>query len=343
MDRLLAPDKKVAECVGLWLAEGDNKTKAEITFTNNCWELIDFFYKIINKVFREHTYNPRIYVYSPNKEKVSIPYDKCIVKYYIHKRATKLYYLLRFASVKMVKMWKEIVKDILKRRDLYPFILRGFFAGEGNVYMGSHNRRILRLSQKEEKEYINNILNHLGLYFYFEKGNRNYVIYRKPTWDIFAKHKLADLHPLKKEKFWGIYNSFKEEHYPTNYLIKEVYSIINKPLTARQLSKVFNRSFARIQDVLILLKKQGKINNFRVGNVDYWTKDKNQIIISKIKEDYLLLLDKPKHTSECAKHFKVCWKSSYNRLNELQKLNLIRKENNGKWIKLLTRKEVLII
>ena len=33
--------KEIAECVGLWLAEGDNKTTAEVTFTNNCFELIN--------------------------------------------------------------------------------------------------------------------------------------------------------------------------------------------------------------------------------------------------------------------------------------------------------------
>ena len=32
---------EIAECVGLWLAEGDNKTRMEITFTNNCLFLIN--------------------------------------------------------------------------------------------------------------------------------------------------------------------------------------------------------------------------------------------------------------------------------------------------------------
>lgn len=343
MDRSLALNNKVAECVGLWLAEGDTKTKLELTFTNSCWNLIDLFYKTINKIFRNYSYTPRIYVYSKDKEKVKIPYKNCVVKYYIHKRATKPYFILRFASVKMVKEWKQIVQEVLKDKKLFRFILRGLFAGEGNVYMGSHNRRILRISQKEEKEFINRILNELGLYFYFEKGNRNYVIYRKPTWDIFAKFKLADLHPLKKERFWRIYYSFKEEHYPTNYLIKEIFSILDEPITARELSEKFKRSFARIQDVLILLKKQDKIFNFRAGSIDYWTKDRDLIIISKLKKNYLLFLDRPKYTSECAKHFKVCWKSSYRRLKELGKLNLTRRESDGRWVKLPAKKKTLII
>ena len=43
--------KEIAECVGLWLAEGDKKTSAEVTFTNNCMELIIFFHPI-QKNFR---------------------------------------------------------------------------------------------------------------------------------------------------------------------------------------------------------------------------------------------------------------------------------------------------
>ena len=197
MDRSLALNNKVAECVGLWLAEGDTKTKLELTFTNNCWTLIDLFYKTINKIFRNYSYTPRIYVYSKDKEKVKIPYKNCVVKYYIHKRATKPYFILRFASVKMVKEWKQIVQEVLKDKNLFCFILRGFFAGEGNVYMGSHNRRILRISQKEEKKFINRILTGLGIYFYFEKGNRNYVICRKSNWDIFARFSFSSCITLK--------------------------------------------------------------------------------------------------------------------------------------------------
>jgi len=343
MARLSALNKNIAECVCLWLAEGDTKTKNEITFTNNCLELIDLFYNTINILFRKYSYNPWIYVYSKNKEKIKISYKKCIVKSYVHKRATRPYFILRFASVELVKKWKKIVRIFLNKKGFYPFVLRGFFAGEGNVYAGAHNQRILRIAQKKQKSFINKILKELKIYFYFEEGQRNYVIYRKSTWDIFAKLKLADLHPVKKEKFWRVYNSFKEEHYPANYLVKEVYSVLSKPLTSQQLSMLFNRSFARIQEVLILLKKQGKINNFRVGSIDYWSKNENLTIISKLKKNYLLFLDKPKHTSECAKYFKVCWKSSYGRLKELEKLNLIRRENNGKWIRLLVRKNILAI
>ena len=44
---------------------------------------------------------------------------------------------------------------------------------------------------------------------------------------------------LKKEKFWKLYNSYKEEHYPANYLIGEVFDSLEKPITSRELSKIF--------------------------------------------------------------------------------------------------------
>ncbi|HDZ61058.1 MAG TPA: hypothetical protein ENH46_05100, partial [Candidatus Pacearchaeota archaeon] len=176
MDRLLAPNENIAKCVGLWLAEGDNKTKSEITFTNNCWDLVNLFYRTINKIFYKHNYNPRIYVYSKDKKKVKIHYKNCVVKYYVHKKAIKPFFILRFASVEMVKEWKKIVKFFLDKKEFFPNILKGFFAGEGNVHVGRKSVRVLRVSQKERKKFIDDLLNSLNISFSFETGNRNYVI-----------------------------------------------------------------------------------------------------------------------------------------------------------------------
>lgn len=335
--------KRVAECVGLWLAEGSTKSTSEITFTNNCWDLIDLFYNTINIVFKDYNYNPRIYVYSKNKGKVNISYKNCKVNYYTHKRATKPYFMLRIASVKIVNKWNRIVNEILSERELYPYILRGLFAGEGNIKEASHSSRILRISQKEQKELIDNLLNELKIKFSFTSSNRMYNICGKSNWDIFAKFRLADLHPDKKERFWRIYKEFKEEHYEKNYLSKNIFQILNKPHTTRQLSKIYGRSFARIQDILIELKKQRKIKNFRVGGINYWTNDKLLIIISRLKKDYLLFLTRPRQTSEFANKFKVNWKSSYRRLKELERLNLVKREKDGRWVKIQTKKKILAI
>jgi len=335
-------EEQVAECVGLWLAEGSTTSKSEITFTNNCLELIDLFYNTINELFRAYSFNQRIYVYSKDGQEVKLPYNKCAFKYYVHQRATRPYFIFRIASVELIKKWKVVINETLKENSLIPFVLRGFFAGEGNVYEGKRSVRVLRISQKTRKDFIDNLLNSLGLIFSFEEGNRNYILSSKHNWDIFARYNLADLHPNKKEKFWRLYNSYKEEHYKKNYLYLGIYKELEEPLTTLQLSKRFNRSFARIQDVLVLLKKEGKIYNFRVQSRDYWVNNREIIIISKIKNNYLDVLKQPKLTSEIAKAFKVDWKSSFRRLNELKKLNLVQIGEDNKWKKKSTKKKIIV-
>ena len=334
---------RLAECVGLWLAEGGNTLKSEITFTNTCLELVDLFKKTINELFTKEQYNQRIYVYSKTGQKVSLPYQDCKIKYYIHKKATKPFFIYRLASIKLRNKWQEVINKILNKKELSTYVLRGFFAGEGNIKDGSHNSRVLRISQKIQKEFIDKSLNYLNIKYRYIAKEMSYDISGKWNWDIFAKLRLADLHPDKKKRFWGVYSKFKEEHYENNFIKSNILNVLNEPKSSRQLAELFNRTPARIQDVVIQLKKQGVINNFRVKSVDYWTKNKDLVIISKLKNDYLLLLDMPKQTAELARYFKVDWKSSFKRLQELQNLNLIRRQNDGRWIKLETNKEILAI
>lgn len=335
-------EKEIAECVGLWLAEGDRKTKSEITFTNNSLDLIKLFHKTISRLFEDKKERIRIYVYSNNDEKINISFCR-IVNYYIDKRARKPYCILRLASVEDVKKWKKIVEDVCSDKELYHYILRGFFAGEGNLKWTSKSSRTIRISQKEPNKLIEDILISMDINFYFRDKDRNYYIHGKPNWDIFAKFNLADLHPDKKDKFWKMFRDFKEVHYKNNYLINNIYSILEKPTTTRDLSKRFNRSFARIQDVLIDLKKQNKITNFRVGSIDHWTNNVNLIIISKVKKKYLDYLDKPRKTSDCAKKFKVCSRSSFKRLVELENLKLVKRDKDKYWRKTSINKEIIVI
>jgi len=335
--------ERVAECCGLWLAEGDNKSRSEITFTNNCFELVDLFYMTMKEIFPDRQYNPRIYVYSSNGKKVTLPYKNCAVKYYLHKRATKPYFIFRIASVKMIKEWREIINQNLSKKELSPLILRGFFAGEGNVHIGKRSVRVLRISQAIKKPFINNLLDELRLKYTFEQNNRNYILSGKPNWDIFAKHKLADLHPIKRDKFWKAYKSFKEEHYPKNYLLEKIPEMAVIPITSKQLANKLSRSQARISEVLVMLKKMGKLKNFKVRSASYWTSNMDLILISRIKQGYLSFLNKSRKTYEFAKYFNVDWKSSSRRLGELDKLKLVKMEENGKWIKLLTKKQIITI
>ena len=336
-------DKQIAECVGLWLAEGSTTSKREITFTNNCLDLIDLFYKTMNRLFKNCRFNQRIYVYSKEGSEIKLPYSNCVFKYYVHKRATRPYFIFRIASTELIKEWNKIIRENLNQKELFPYILRGFFAGEGNVKEGKKSIRVLRISQAVQKDFINKMLKELNITYIFTPCNRMYNISNKTNWDIFAKYRLGDLHPIKKEKFWRLYNSYREIHYKNNYLYTEVYKSLGEPRTTKELSEKFNRSFARIQDVLILLKKENKINNFRIGSKDYWIKNKNQIIISKLKERYLVSLVYPQLTSEIAKEFKVSWKSSFRRLNELKKLNLVKLDKNKKWQKKNPSKQIIVI
>ena len=335
--------QELAECVGLWLAEGDRKTKSEITFTNNCTDLIDLFYKILINLFRDKKESIRIYIYSNRNNKIN-QYKDIITKSYIDKRARKPYYILRLASVEYVKKWKEIVEDISKNEKLYPLILKGFFAGEGNIKEGSHNSRVLRIAQKQRLILLEKILKIINIKkFIFRSNDRSYYIYGKPNWDIFAELELADLHPEKKERFWRVYNEFKQDHYKNNYLINNIFLDLETPKTTRELMKRYNRSFARIQDILITLKKLGKIKNFRVGSLDYWTNNLELIIISKIKNKYQNYLNQPKKTSDLAKKFKVGQKCSLKILRRLQVLNLIDRNKDKMWSKMSINEGNLLI
>ena len=71
---------KTAECVGLWLAEGNNKCDNEITFTNNCPELITYFHRNLMKIFEGYTQKIRLYVYSKKPDSVSLPVKVLHVK-----------------------------------------------------------------------------------------------------------------------------------------------------------------------------------------------------------------------------------------------------------------------
>ena len=341
MENISNFDKRIAECVGLWLAEGDMKTESEITFTNNCLELIDLFYKTLSKLFNNKKF--RIYTYSKKDEIIKLDYKHCIIKNYYDPRARRPYFILRLFSKELIKIWKNIVKDKMGNENLFPYILRGFFAGEGNLKEGSHCSRIIRVSQKKNNYFFENVLDTLGITNSFRQNERNYYIYGKPNWDTFAKLKLADLHTEKRDKFWRMYGDFKEEHYKSNYLLEKIYPYLENPRTTKELSKKFNRSFARIQDILIKLKKQGKIRNFRIQSIDYWTNKLDLIIISEIKRNYLLFLDKSRKTHEFAKNFNVCHKSSFKRLKELEKLGLVVRDNKKNWERININIEVVTI
>jgi len=335
-------DKKVAECVGLWLAEGDKKTNREITFTNNCFELVLFFHRTLKKVLEIDESSVRVYIYTKNKKSIKLQLGKTQIKQYIDERANKPYFIWRLASVNLLAKWKRIVTKIIEDEKEYANILRGFFAGEGNLKTGSHHNRAVRISQKVPLELIDRILAHYNIISNFSQSERAYVITSRENWDKLAQLNIAELHPDKGQKFWEIYKSFKEYHYSHNYIKERIIEMLKNPKTSRELANEFSRSQARIQDILIPMKKEGKINLFRVGSISYWISDKTKVILSKRKYKILLFLTSPKLTSQIAKYLRINWKAAYRRLEELKKLNLVKRDNYL-WYKIQSDKEVLVL
>ena len=324
--------REIAECVGLWLAEGNNKCHNEITFTNNCYDLILHFDDILSSLF--DVSNKRLYVYSaPGQkyEKNNVLFRR--IKKYEDVRARKPYYIWRLASVEKMKSWKKLVEETLSAPEHYADILRGFFAGEGNVKTGLHSNRTLRIAQKCEKSWINGILKHLSISYSFFPKNRSYDITGRWNWNIFAERRLADLHPDKRERFWAAYGDFKQEHYGNHYLRTNLLLDLNKPKTTKSLASKYKRSPGRITEILSEFKKNGIIKKFRAQSVDYWVISQSPIVvISRIKKRCLAELNNdPKSVSELSKSMNRSQRAIGKRLSEMQKLGLVERDKFNKW------------
>jgi hypothetical protein len=272
MTTILGIDEiKLAECVGLWLAEGDNKSDYEITITNNCKDIIYYFHSFMNSTFQK--IRPRIYIYKTDKDNFEkFELDNVRYRYYKDNRANKTYYIYRIADTKLVKIWHKLVEKVKTRKYLYSHILRGFFAGEGNLKEGSHKNRTVRISQGKPNNFLEIMLKELNVDFRFSERERSYVITSRKNWSILAQKRIADLHPVKRSKFWRIFNEFKEWHYSHNFIRNNILEHLDEPKTSRQLACEFSRGQNRLQKVLTKLKRENKVVNYRIRSIDYWVK-----------------------------------------------------------------------
>ncbi|MEK6981833.1 MAG: hypothetical protein AABX38_02780 [Candidatus Micrarchaeota archaeon] len=335
-------ENSIAELAGLWIAEGDDKTKWEITITNNSLELIKFSYNVLKRLFRPKNF--RIYIYLPEKSwviKERLP--KAILKYYMDQRANKPYFILRFANVIKVKEWKQMVQKICSNERYYSDILRGFFAGEGNIKTGTHSDRTLRMAQKEPIPVINKILEHFQIEWKFSNRERSYVIVGRNNWKKLADIRIADMHPIKKQKFWEVYDGYKQWHYKKHYIRDNIETLLITPLTSSELAIKFNRDHSRLTEILCELKKKNKVQMFKVRSKIYWLSINSKIIpISKRKRSILDTINvKPKRTYEIAHELGIDQKGALRRLRELEKLQLVYREDYF-WSKLPIQKEVLV-
>jgi len=337
--------KEVAECSGLWLAEGDNKTEFEITFTNNCKPLVDYFEKTMSTLFsNQPNFNPRVYVYNTTKLK-KFNFLTSTVNYYIDKRARKPYFIYRLCGKSFLSQWRGLVDKAKVFPVTYPHLLRGFFADEGNIKQSSHGHKQIRIAQKERKQFLENILKFYEIPFNFSVKGRTYEIQGRTHIEKLAKLGIANIHPIKKEKLENLLKSYKEYHYPPLKLKQMIYQLLVKEHTSKDIGKKFKRSQARVQRVLKQLKDAGKVHTFRIRSDNLWIrKDKPLIFISKIKSKYLSNLKKsPKTTTELSKIMNVCPRSVKNRLDELTNLGLVKRNINKTWKLLSSSKKVKVI
>lgn len=317
---------EVAELAGFWLAEGDHKSNREITITNNAFELIQFSHAVLRGLFK--TGNFRVYAYLDSEGAESQVLDGAIMRYYIDRRATKPYYILRFASTKNLAEWKRIVAATCSQEQFYDSILRGFFAGEGNIKTGAHFNRTLRMAQKHRLEVIDRILHHFGIEYKFSINDRSYEIVGRPNWAKLAEIKIADMHPIKKKEFWRVYSSFKEHHHKKNYIRDNILCHLDQPKTCGQLAATFGRGKSRVSSILSDLKRLGKVYDYRVGSTYFWVRNGTNIIpISKRKKTILDLLEEPKRVFQIANSLGVDEKSVSRRLTELSRLGLVSRKD----------------
>jgi len=335
--------EEIAQCTGLWVAEGDNKSKFEITLTNNDENLIIFFHKIITSILNVQN-KPRVYVYSPLKNiEVLLPID-VLHKHYIDERANKPYFIYRIADVKAVKKWYKIIEKIKREIKLYSFVLQGIFAGEGNIkFIKKFKSRVIRISQGEPNIFLEKILKQFNVKFRYSPRERAYVISGRANLEKLCQLNISNLHKEKDSKLKTMMNTYKQYHYTRGFLKDKLYNFLKSPYTSFQLAEIFKRSQTRITGELSNLKKQNKIKNFRVRSKTYWIRlDRNIIIISKRKQEFLDFLIIPRYTFEIANYLNINWKAAFRRLKELEKLNLVKFEDDL-WHKIKTTEEVKII
>lgn len=337
-------ENSIAQCVGLWLAEGDSSSTSEITFTNNQYHLIKFFNATLSQALIFEN-KPRIYVYSPsNESSPEILLSKKIVhRFYIDKRANRPYFIYRVSGRELVKKWLKLVKKVLAKTEFYGNVLQGFFAGEGNIkYIEKSKSRVVRISQGKRNALVEKLLRHFKIKYSYAESERSYVISGKDNLDRAIGLKISCLHPEKQKKLAHMMSTYKQSHYLKGRLKKMLFEMIKKrPYTSHELSKLFERGRSRITMVLMDLKRDGKIRDHRVGSLNYWTGNKDVIIISNRKKSILDSLDRPRRLFQISKVMKVDDKSSLRRLKELEKLNLVER-NRYFWYRKPTKKEVIV-
>ncbi|MBT4804674.1 helix-turn-helix domain-containing protein [Candidatus Woesearchaeota archaeon] len=264
--------KEIAECVGLWLAEGDSKTKSEVTFTNNCIELILFFHEHIHQLYSGKN-KPRIYIYSPAPRTLITNLNGFVIRNYSDVRAKRTYYIYRLADVQFVKEWKRIVSDVKDNEKFYPEVLRGIFAGEGNVKhdLKNKNSRNLRVASGKRDPFIEKLLEFFNVPIKYTSDNHMYLITGRHL-EKLNDINIAVLHPEKESKFRKMIDSVKEKHYSPGEFKKLLFGQLDSFQKTKDLAKFFNKSVIYTLETLTELKRENVVSNIKRKDGSFWAK-----------------------------------------------------------------------
>ncbi len=333
----------LSECVGLWIAEGDSTSTREITFTNNCVPLLVHFHQNLSKHFNYRN-SPRLYEYSPDSP-TDFSIEGARKRYYVDKRARKPYYIYRVADAVSLREFRAFVDEVTVRPECFADILRGIIAGEGNIkYDASQHSRTVRIAQKERMPLIEKMLDAMEITYSFDASSRQYEIGGVENMERLEALDLVSLHPQKKQAFEAMMKTSKQRHLPRGELKNIVFELLAVPLTSSALAKKLTKSQARIQEVLAELELEGKIRQYRAYSWCYWVRnDANLLIISTIKEQILdSISDNPKTAAEIVREVGSSYRAVRKRLDELKSLQLVRRDEEKRWIR-LRRNEKLIV
>ena len=324
--------KEIAECVGLWLAEGDHKTKREITFTNNCFELILFFHEIISSLYSGNN-QPRLYTYSPTTRIFFSKLENLILKNYMDLRANRTYHIYRLADTKFLIYWKDLVAKYQEEKDFYPEILRGIFAGEGNVKHDFENKNShnLRIASGVRDSFIEKLLLYFGVPVKFDAKHRMYWITGGSLY-LLDKINIASLHPEKEAKFRKMINSVKEKHYSQGELKRIVLSKLDVFRKTKDLALELNKSELGILEVLTELKNEQKIDNLKINGVSFWgNKELKEKHFSQEKLRILHNLKKYPSITQMSKAIDIYRKSITSRLEKYKQEGLVVRLDKNHW------------
>ena len=334
--------RELAQSVGLWLAEGDRRTRREITFTNNQPYLIKFFHRVIRNNLNP-SYYPRVAVYLPH---AGDPFDRPVIqatyRTYVDIRATRPYFIYRISGVKIVRRWKKLVTEVCTDTRNFQPILQGFFAGEGNIKYGHARRsRTLRISQGKRHELLEKMLRHFGISFSYG-GHRSYSICGRDNLEKLLLLEVSCMHRIKHWAFLKMMRTYRQRHYRKHVLPQLVLARLVAPLTSRELAIQLSRSTSRISHILSELQSAGRVRSYRVNSTCYWSRsDRRTIVISNQKDAILRLLHVPHRAFELARIQSRTERSVSCRLRELESLGLVvrRKDN---WYRLPTSSMVVV-